>query len=97
MKTIELLNEARNKFLYVTPRDDEDEYNFSDGLNLLDKAITELKNLEDIKLISIQLCDILEYEWAQGDGMPENAVEAYTRACKALGRTPKFESGGEIK
>jgi len=35
--------------------------------------------------------DLLEYEWGQGDGMPEgSAARKYLRACQRLDRKPKF-------
>jgi hypothetical protein len=36
------------------------------------------------------LCDLLEEEWGNGDGMPEKATEKYRRACRAIGRSPVY-------
>jgi hypothetical protein len=46
--------------------------------------------LEKIEQAANDLCDMLESEWEQGDGVPDKAVWDYTRACEALNRTPIY-------
>jgi hypothetical protein len=37
------------------------------------------------------LCDLLEHEWEQGDGPPEESCKAYLAACRTLARKPKCD------
>ena len=41
--------------------------------------------------------DLLEYEYCQGDGIPEEAVSNYKKACKAINRMPKFNVDAVVK
>ena len=43
------------------------------------------------------MLDLLEYEYNQGDGIPEEAVLNYKKACKAIHRMPKFNVEAVIK
>jgi hypothetical protein len=55
-----------------------------DLVETYEKRITEIEEAAD------DFCDLLEKEWGNGDGMPEEATEKYRRACKAIGRSPLY-------
>jgi hypothetical protein len=64
---------------------------YSSGIDCVDKAIAELKRIEDIKTIGQDLLILLEYEWLQsGNGIPGTAEETYIKACTVLRQLPKF-------
>jgi hypothetical protein len=55
-----------------------------DLVGAYEKRIATFKEAVD------DLCDLLEEEWGNGDGMPEKATEKYRRACRAIGRSPVY-------
>jgi hypothetical protein len=54
-------------------------------------ALAELTHRDELKLTANNLCDLLEHEWRQADGMPKEAAKVYREACAVLGRDPVFE------
>jgi hypothetical protein len=48
------------------------------------------KRIEVVEEAAVTFCNLLEKEWGEGDGMPEEATEKYRRACKAIGRSPLY-------
>jgi hypothetical protein len=66
--------------------------------DLLEEAIEDLETRWEtherktgrLEEAADDLCDLLEEEWGNGDGMPEKATEKYRRACRAIGRIPVY-------
>jgi len=52
--------------------------------------VSVITDLNKCKTIANQILSLLEEEWTQGDGMPEEADGAYSNACSFLKRDHKF-------
>jgi hypothetical protein len=68
-------------------------------IECLDRRIKDetTSDCDKIVISANKLCDMLEHEWEQGDGIPEADSEGYFMACRVLGRVPKWinYAGGE--